>query len=64
MDYSSYSDEQILDELQRMRAQIERIRVCLESGQGNVDHNELRTRMSQLNVLKDEVRKRRLPFEE
>lgn len=64
MNYSSYTDEQILEELHRMRTQIERIRIRLESGQGSVDHNDLRTRMSQLNLLKDEAKNRRLPCEE
>jgi hypothetical protein len=63
MDYSPYSDEQVVEEIQRLRAQIERIRVRLESGQGGVDHNDLRARMSEINLLKLEARKRRLPVE-
>lgn len=63
MDYSPYSDDQVKDEIRRLRAQIDRLRVRLESGQGGVDHSDLRARMSELNLLKLEARKRRLPVE-
>ncbi|MBN2326081.1 MAG: hypothetical protein JXR73_02930 [Candidatus Omnitrophica bacterium] len=64
MTYSSYTDEQILDEIHRLRKQLDRIRIQLETGKGAVEHDDLRSKMSQLNLLKLEAKKRGVSIED
>ncbi|MGC9329171.1 MAG: hypothetical protein ACP5I1_16175 [Candidatus Hinthialibacter sp.] len=64
MNYSSYTDQQILDEIHRLRKQLERIRFQLETGKGAVEHDDMRAKMSQLNLLKTEAKKRGVSIED
>ncbi len=63
MNFSSYTRERLLEEIQQTRERLDTIRIQLESGQSGVDYNEMRTDMSRLNHLKLEAKKRGLTIE-
>ena len=60
MNLESLTDDELVEEIHRNRKQLEHLRVQLETGQGTVDPGDLRRRMSNLNHLKMEARRRGL----
>jgi len=60
MDLESLTDDALLEEIHRHRRQLDHLRQQLETGQGTVEAEDLRRRMSNLNHLKLEARRRGL----
>jgi hypothetical protein len=63
MNYQSFSDDQLKDNITRLRDELATIKQKLEKGDKSIEYNTLRTKMSDLNLLKIEARKRRLEDE-